>query len=245
MPLRILLVHSYRNFFPIPLQGFSMTFKTSSLITMILAGVSLTACGSMPTQWMPNGYRYHDDTPLSSPAPSRPWLKDVENPSLNDIGDNVAAWQGAVYELINPIPAIVPPSAGAVSLKAVPPHFAATSAFDHYLRQGLLSYGYTVNPGPGGVFVMNYKALPLDSDANLKIARNKLGKEFVTKADQAKDTYFLTLDVTDAKGKIISQQSTIAVLPHEKKEYMRAPGLSYQPTQGEAYKRKAVYDTRD
>lgn len=222
-----------------------MTIKTRSIISVILAGVSLTACGSLPTQWMPNGYRYHDDTPLSSPAPSRPWLKEAENPSLDHIGDNIAAWQGAVYELINPLPGIVPPSRGPISLKSVPPYYAATTAFDHYMRQGLLSYGYTVNPGPGGAVVMTLKALPLDSDANIKIARDKLGKEFVTTADKAKDTYYLTLDATDAKGSVLSHQSTIAILPHEKKEYMRAPGLSYQPTQGEAYKRKAVYETRD
>lgn len=210
-----------------------------------LAVLGLTSCGAIPTQYMPNGYRYNDDTPLSSPAPSRPWLDEADHPNLTELGDNTAAWQGAIYELINPLPALIPPISNPVTLQTTPPAYPADQAMDHYLRQGLLSYGYTINPSsanPGTVIV--YNAALLSNPENLKKAQAKFGKEFVKK-DNLKGMYYLTLEIKGADGKVIGNQAAIGVFPHDKSEYARWPGFSYQPVQGREYAKKPVYETRD
>ena len=211
----------------------------------ISLSVLLTSCGGLPTQYMPNGYRYNDDTPLSSPAPSRPWMSSAEHPNLEHLGDNTAAWQGAVYELISPLPAILPAATTPLNLITTPPASPADASFDHYLRQGLLSYGYTVSPTPNPAgMTLVYNASPLSNPETLKTAQAKFGKEFIKK-DNTKDQYYLTLDIQGAAGKAINSQSTIAILPYEKNEYMRWPGLSYQPTQGKPVSTPPVYETRD
>ena len=210
-----------------------------------LAVLSLTACGAISTQYLPNGYRYNDDTPYSSPAPSRPWLDEADKPDLEALGDNTAAWQGAVYELINPLPGIVPPAGSPIALKTTPPSYVAESAFDHYLRQGLISYGYTVNAdanAPGTVIA--YNATPITNKDALKKAQAKYGKDAVS-AKNTKGVYYLTLDIQGPDGKTISQQSSLGVFPHDKTEYMRFPGFSYTPTQGKRTDQKPVYVTRD
>lgn len=221
-----------------------MIIRRGSVLT--LAVLSLTACGAIPTQYMPNGYRYQDDTPLSSPAPSRPWLDEAANPNLEDLGDSTAAWQGAVYELIDPLPGIIPPSGMPITLKTTPPSYVAESSFDHYLRQGLISYGYNVNSdssAPGTVIV--YNAMPITNKEALKKAQAKYGKDAVS-AKNTKGVYFLTLEVKSADGKTtIFEQSSLGVFPHDKAEYARWPGFGSTPVQGKQVETKPVYMTRD
>ena len=215
-------------------------------LMMTLSALALTSCGAIPTQYVPNGYTYHDSTPLSSPAPTRPWLDEAAHPNLDNIGDNTAAWQGAVYELINPLPNTITAANGPITLKPAGTVTPADQALDHYLRQGLISYGYVVNPTPdmpGTVLV--YDAAPLSDPEYRKMAVAKFGKEFVKK-DDMKGMYYLTLDVKSPDGKkTVASQASIGVFPHEKSEYMRWPGFANQPVQGKAASRPPVYETRD
>lgn len=217
-----------------------MNIRRGSVLSLALL---LTSCGAIPTQYVPNGYRYNDNTPLSSPPPTRPWLDEAAKPNLDHLGDNTAAWQGAIYELISPLPAIIPPANGPVSVKAAPPASMADASFDHYLRQGLISYGYAINPvaEDTGV-ILEYNAEALSKPAVLKKAQAKFGKEFVS-TKNLKDMYYLTLKVKSNKM-TITEQATIGVIPHEKDGYMRWPGFGYTPTQGRAPK-QPVYNTRD
>lgn len=215
-------------------------------LTMLnFAILGLASCAAVPTQYMPNGYRYQNhDTPLSNPAPTRPWIKEAENPNLEKIGDNTAAWQGAVYELLSTLPSVLPPSNTAIVLKPLPPAYMVDQSFDHYLRQALISYGYTLNPVEDGQSaVIGYNAAALSNPEALKAAQAKFGQEFVRKED-TKDMYYLTIEVMTARGKLLTRQASVAILPHEKDEYKRWPGLAYTPTQGKAYSRP-VYETRD
>ncbi len=208
--------------------------------------VLLTSCGVIPTQYMANGYRYHDDTPLSSPAPSRPWLDEAEDPSIENLADNTAAWQGAVYELINPLPSALPPSSGPVTLVTTPPAYIGDKPFDHYLRQGLISYGYRVNPAPSDAgAVLVYNATPITNKDALKKAQAKYGKDAINPKN-TKGVYYLTLEIKSADGKKTTwEQSSLAVIPYDKTEYMRMPGLSYVPSQKPSAAKKPVYETRD
>ena len=220
-----------------------MNFRRGSVFS--LSVLLLTSCGVLPTQYLPNGYKYQDSTPLSTPAPTRPWMHDADKPNLDNMSENTAAWQGAVYELITPLPGMLPPASTRLAL--VPPTSPSTAdnAFSHYLREALLSYGYRLDeaPMPSNTTLV-YHAAPLSNDATLKKVQAKYGKEFVTK-EKAKDRYYLTLGVRGANGKIISEQSSIAILPHEKNEYWRVPGLTYVPQQGPNVPKKPVYETRD
>ncbi len=195
-----------------------MANRYRSVLALGAAALSLSACSNTPTQWMPNGYRYEDNTPISSPAPSRPW-SDKIHANLDRLGDNTAAWQGAVYELINPLPAIIPPVSSPLTLVADEDVSGpANTAFDHYLRQGLLSYGYTVNPSKDndGIHVI-YGAEHVSGDKQVKQAQQKLGQD-LSKKGAADDVYELTIKVVGIDGKTpITQQSTFAILPYEKK----------------------------
>lgn len=210
-----------------------------------LAILGLASCAAVPTQYMPNGYRYQNhDTPLSNPAPTRPWIKEAENTSLEKLGDNTAAWQGAVFELLSTLPSVLPPATTAIVLKPLPPSGPTDQAFDHYLRQALIGYGYTINPVEDGQSAaIGYNASPLSNASTLKAAQEKFGKDFVRK-DDTENMYYLTIEVLTASGKLLTRQGSIAILPHEKDEYKRWPGLAYTPTQGRAYDRP-VYETRD
>lgn len=69
----------------------------------------LAACDPVGTPgWMPNGYRFQDDTPLSSPAPSRPWVDEAAIHDTEKLASNTAAWQGAVFELVEKISPSLP-----------------------------------------------------------------------------------------------------------------------------------------
>jgi hypothetical protein len=213
-------------------------------IFLMMAGiVTLTACSHEPfsTQWMPNGYHYQDNTPLSSPAPSRPWLKEAARPDMNKLADNTAAWQGAVYELINPLPQLVLPQAALVTLKARAPAYPADGAFDHFLRQGLMSYGYTLADAGQAGPILVYDAAPLTNKDIAALAEKKLG---VLPQGDRSGMYYLTLDVIGANGRLLGSQSTLAVLPNEKGEYDRWPGFSSQPVQGWSVDKRPIYETR-
>ncbi len=214
-----------------------------SVLGLGLAALCLASCETVPTQWMPNGYRYQDDTPLSSPAPSRPWRKDAAHPDLEKMGDRTAAWQGAVYELISPLPQAIPATAAPITLQAqssVPEN----AEFDHYLRQALLSQGYTVNPSPdnkGAVLV--YDASRIRSKESKLLVGRKFGSEFLKKGD-FRNMDYLTLDILGADGKPVSRYETIAVLPDDgkKKSSWSWGGGSVRSDSAD---KKAIYQTRE
>lgn len=220
-----------------------MNLRRGSVIS--LSVLCLTSCGVVPTQFVPNGYKYHDDTPLSTPAPTRPWMHEADRPNLDNMSENTAAWQGAIYELITPLPGMLPPATTRLALVTKTSASTADNSFNHYLREALLSYGYRIDeaPMPSNTTLV-YNAAPLSNEATLKKVQAKYGKEFVTK-EKAKDRYYLTLGVQGANGKMLNEQSSIAILPHEKNEYWRVPGLSYAPPQGPNAPKKPVYLTRE
>lgn len=219
-----------------------MVVRRGNVLGLGMALLCLTSCGTVPTQWMPNGYRYQDDTPVSSPAPSRPWRDNLAHPDLEKIGDRTAAWQGAVYELISPLPQIIPPSSSPVTL--VPKSSNAENAeLDHYLRQGLLSYGYTVNPSPDNKgTILSYEATGISSKESKALAARKFGADAVKKGD-FKGMDYLTLDILGADGKPVAHQETIAVLPVDKKKSSSwGWNGTLTPDSGE---KKPIYQTRE
>lgn len=213
-------------------------------VFLMMAGVlTLGACSHepFPTNWMPNGYHYQDNTPLSSPPPTRPWVKEAARPDMNKLADNTAAWQGAVYELINPLPQTLPPQSSILTLKTRAPAYPADGAYDHFLRQGLISYGYALADAGQAGPVLVYDAAPLTNKDVAKLAQQKLG--ILPQGNRA-GMYYLTLDVIGADGRLKSSQATLAVLPNEKGEYNRWPGFSTQPAQGWTLDKRPVYETR-
>lgn len=223
-----------------------MTKRGISTFALIASLTCLSGCTwPFGYNFIPDGYRYNDNTPLSSPAPSSPWYKDADHPNLDAMADNTAAWQGAVYELISPLPNLVPPGQARLVLKTRPPAYTADNAFDHYLRAGLISYGYTIaNSADAGGVTLVYDAAPLEREDIRKLAKDRFGQEFLP-GEKMKGQYYLTLQVVGPDKKLITDQATIAVLPYEKDEYNRWPGLTTQPTQGWRLDKPAVYDTRD
>jgi hypothetical protein len=215
--------------------------SVSSLAALLL----LTACEPpFATNWMPVGYTYQDDTPITSPAPSKPWLKDAVIKDTEALATNTAAWQGAVFELVDKISAKVPAASGPIALKALEPNTTQKQTLDHYLRQGLIQRGYTVAttsaaPGP----VLTYDILNLSNPSVRDWTVKTLGADAIPGSNM-KDMYVLRATTT-SDGAILSDEAVVAVLPGEKTEYRRWPGFTNQPAQGKALHKTPVYVSRD
>lgn len=201
----------------------------------------LSGCSNFATNWMPHGYTYDDDTPITSAAPSQPWLNDAVITNTDDIAANTAAWQGAVYELIDKISPVLSPADGPVVLSARTPMTAQKQAFDHFLRQALIQRGYTVTTrtGPGPTIV--YDVLPLEDKKTRNFALGKLGADSVPATNL--ENYFLLRVTTVAQPAL--DEAVVAVLQEEQTEYWRWPGYANQPVQGKSLEKTPVYLSRE
>lgn len=209
----------------------------------------LAGCSSpFATSFLPTGYTYDDDTPITSPKPTQPWIDEAVITDTEALGANVAAWQGAVFELVDKVWLKLPPGQP-VALTVVQPVTAQKQALDHYLRQALLQRGVTVVPAEAAAATITYDALPLEKGDAHKLAVARLGREAVPEAkSNLKGIYLLRGIVsTTAQPKpvLLADEASIAVLPGEKAEYSRWPGFSNQPAQGKATTITPVYMSRD
>jgi hypothetical protein len=185
--------------------------RSFSLSFILIAVFALPACTTvddlpddavhkkmLSTQSMPKGYRYQDSTPLSSPAPSTPWVKSAVMSNTNKISSSTAAWQGAAYELVDQMTPVLPKDGTALNLMRKRTHTPYDSvlspyytSLDHYLRQVLLQQGYTLTTVP---------------DVGTQIAYHIKRKKQVP-------LYELELMTLDAKGNAIHTETVTAVLP--------------------------------
>lgn len=215
--------------------------RVRSLITSCAALALVSGCSIFPTNWMPHGYKYDDDTPISSPAPTTPWNNDAVLVNTDQLASNQAAWQGAVFELVDKLTGTLSPSDGPIVLLARTPATNQKQAFDHYLRQALTQRGFaiTTTPGPGPTLV--YDVLPMTSEITREFAAQKLGRDVVFKGDMS--GIYLLRARTVAQPSV--DEAVIAVLGEEQSEYSRWPGFSNQPVQGKSANPKPVYESRD
>ncbi len=214
-------------------------FCTASLL--MLAGCS----SPFATGFLPTGYTYDDDTPITSPKPTQPWMDEAVITDTEALGANVAAWQGAVFELVDKLSPKLPPGQP-VALAVVHPVTAQKQALDHYLRQALMQRGVTLVPQEASAALVTYDALPLEKGDTHKLAVDRLGREAVPEAkSNMKGIYLLRAVISTSPKALLADEAVIAVLPGEKTEYSRWPGFSNQPAQGKATSIVPVYDTRD
>ncbi len=214
-------------------------FCTASLL--MLAGCS----SPFATSFLPTGYTYDDDTPITSPKPTQPWIDEAVITDTEALGANVAAWQGAVFELVDKL-SLKLPAGQPVALAVVQPVTAQKQALDHYLRQALIQRGITIVPQEAAAALITYDALPLEKGDTHKIAVERLGREAVPEAkSNMKGIYLLRALVSTSPKALLADEAVIAVLPGEKTEYSRWPGFSNQPAQGKATSIVPVYESRD
>lgn len=109
----------------------------------------------MNNQSMPKGYKYQDNTPISSPAPSSPWVNSSVIHNTDNLSSNIAAWQGAVYELVAQLEPQLPKDGTPLNLYQAGNQFqkftsptGANNSLDHYLRQILMQHGYNLTTAP-------------------------------------------------------------------------------------------------
>lgn len=233
-------------------RGFATCVMVGSSVIGILG---LAACAPQgPNQWMPRGYTYHDDTPLSSPAPSSPWLKEAELKNTDHMSANHAAWQGAVYEIADQMDGMLRDhinlGATAIFIAADPPVTNHDQAFDYYLRQALIQKGYKLSPLADDhtlTIKINVAAM---TDASTREEAQKFAAFQYQKNTKLQGLYLLSAALYDVTAKPQTEQKTepqanlqtsgplittarsVAALPYEKNEYMRLPGASTQPVRG-------------
>lgn len=192
---------------------------TTNHITLFILGTSLIALSACSpretTQYMPKGYRYQDNTPLSSPAPSSPWKAErvITNPEV--ISSNIAAWQGAAYELIEGLQQYFPQDGtpiGFATWKKDPT--AQNNALDHYLRQAMMQKGLPMNTKDNTGYVLVYDASPLTDSSTLKLAQ-KITNYQVVKGASLKGLYLLNATFISPTGESLGSSAITAVLPDE------------------------------
>jgi hypothetical protein len=206
----------------------------------------LAGCSSpFATSFLPTGYTYDDDTPITSPKPTQPWMDEAVITDTEALGANVAAWQGAVFELVDKL-SLKLPAGQPLALAVVQPVTAQKQALDHYLRQALIQRGITIVPQEASAALITYDALPLEKGDAHKLAVERLGREAVPEAkSNMKGIYLLRAIVSTSPKALLADEAVIAVLPGEKTEYSRWPGFSSQPAQGKATSIVPVYESRD
>lgn len=206
----------------------------------------LAGCSSpFATSFLPTGYTYDDDTPITSPKPTQPWMDEAVITDTEALGANVAAWQGAVFELVDKL-SLKLPAGQPLALAVVQPVTAQKQALDHYLRQALIQRGITIVPQEASAALITYDALPLEKGDAHKLAVERLGREAVPEAkSNMKGIYLLRAIVSTSPKALLADEAVIAVLPGEKTEYSRWPGFSTQPAQGKATSIVPVYESRD
>lgn len=215
----------------------------------VAAGVlGLAACTPQgPNQWMPRGYTYQDDTPLSSPAPSSPWLKEAELKNTDHMSANHAAWQGAVYEIVDQLDGGLSErtklGAPAIFIAAEPPVTNHDQALDYYLRQALIQKGYKLSPlADAHTLTMKINVAAM-TDATARAEAQKFAGFQYQKNMKLQGLYLLSAELYDARAPQpqaqpqtmrppIASARIVAALPYEKNEYMRLPGASIQPVRG-------------
>lgn len=179
---------------------FSMAFA----LTALLALSACTTVDNVPndtarstllsTQSFPKGYRYQDSTPLSSPAPSSPWVKAAALNNTEKMSASTASWQGAVYELVAQMEPNLPKDGTPLNLSYKDDGFRVdvnNATLDHYLRQSLIQRGYNLTTIPG---------------AGLQITHE-------VKKTTTPRTYNIRMTILGDKGKAVHSETVSAVLP--------------------------------
>ncbi len=179
-------------------------FFLSYTLTALLTLSACTTVDSVPndtirrtmlsTQSMGKGYGYQDGTPLSSPAPSSPWVKSAVITDTEKMATSTAAWQGAVYELVSQLEPILPKDGTPLNLTS--DEFGLmvnvdNTTLDHYLRQSLIQHGYNLTTIP---------------DAGLHLTHK-------VEAAKIPRTYNISVAILGAKGKPVHTETVLAVLP--------------------------------
>lgn len=178
-----------------------------SLTLSLAALLSLPACTSvdnvpndtvrstfLTTQSFGKGYRYQDETPLSSPAPSSPWVKAAVISDTEKMASSTAAWQGAVYELVAQMEPTLPKDGTPINLTSKGAGLTKNvnnATLDHYLRQSLIQRGYNLTTVP---------------DAGLSVTH-------AVKKAKTPRTYDISMTILDAGGKPVHTETVPAVLP--------------------------------
>jgi hypothetical protein len=194
-----------------------MTSHRYCTITLGVSLLAMTACttGNQP-QWMPRGYTHQgDNTPISSPQPSSPWSNSAVIHDTDAMGESTAAWQGAVFELLEKLGSHLPQDGTPLLLVANAPHTPQDLALDHYLRQALMQKGINLTNVAGNSLIVGFDAVSLNT-SNLKTAKMKAGYEVVSGAS-LEGLYLLSAAIKTLDGKTtLGEAYTVAVLPYEK-----------------------------
>ncbi len=181
--------------------------------------VTLCACSTVSNvlqpNWMPRGYAHQDNTPLSSPAPTAPWSDDAVIHNTDKMAASTAAWQGAVFELLDKATPFIPQDGAPLIVTTVPPYAPLDLSFDHYLRQGLMRKGYTLTTTAGTAPLLVFDIAPLTDASALKTAQSEAGFVAVKEAN-VNGMYLLSLIVQTPDGKTQTGKAyTTAVFPYE------------------------------
>ncbi|HOO50438.1 MAG TPA: hypothetical protein PLK94_04020 [Alphaproteobacteria bacterium] len=219
-----------------------MTYR---ILTGLLVSASLTTLSActpqISNQWVPKGYSYQDSSQITSPIPSSPWIEEAEIKDTNKLADNTAAWQGAVFELVDGLSTVLPTDGTAINIITTAPVTNQDLALDHYVRQALIQKNITLTTTADMGSILNIDSQPLTNQAALDKAKSLDTFTYVEDMD-LKGFYLLTASLKDGSGLVVGESASVGVLPHEKAEYSRLPGFSIAPVTGISKEPTPIYE---
>lgn len=193
-----------------------MSPRFFTLLAVGVSVVALSGCSSITQpNWMPRGYKHQDDTPLSSPAPTSPWSDKAVIHNTDKMAASTAAWQGAVFELLDKAAPFIPQDGMPLIVTTVAPYAPLDLSFDHYLRQALMQKGHNLTTTSGTAPLLVFDIVPLSDAKALKMAQAQAGFVVVKNASMS-GMYLLSLSAQKPDGKTeMGKVYTTAVFPYE------------------------------
>ncbi len=116
----------------------------------------LTACAN--PNWTPDGYSWHDSTPISSPANTSGWNNKIEGKPLDRTQSLDSVISGVSADIVDSLELRLSRSTPVYMMPLEINNF--TSLLDHGLRENLAKRGYTLSSTPVDAYSISYNIEP-------------------------------------------------------------------------------------
>ncbi|MAQ71510.1 MAG: hypothetical protein CL565_04870 [Alphaproteobacteria bacterium] len=192
--------------------------KASRFLLSASAVIILGACSHQSPNWLPDGYYWNDDTPLSSPPKTAPWFQEAYDESAESIRRDLSATlYGLSADMVSTLtsrtsidrPVYLYPKSETTAL---------TTVYDDALRTNLRESGFSLANGPVGAVSMAYYASPISGYRSHNLNKNLTTMQSlgITPRDEG---YLFSVSLEDSNGGIIAEEARVQPLPKKDIEH--------------------------
>ena len=215
--------------------------RNFSIFSFLFLAGFLAGCNSTGPNWMANGYKYQDDTPISSPARTSGWFlaAEAEAPAIRYDFDATA--EGVAEDILATLDAQILSTETPVFVAPKQRIDSLNAMFDHNLRKGLRAKGYRLANTPVGAAQILYHLSPGGA------YRDHMLQNPATEIEALglKDTrdFLFSVTVTDTAGTVLAEETRLQPLPKDDIAFLYKPYIDFSRP-GDKYNRgrKPLWD---